>query len=266
MFKLTNALASDNPPRTEITGTDFPADGYINCVAVNPANADHVVIAFSNYNVMSLFQTLDGGTTWTAIGGNLEQNADGTGNGPSVRWVTILPSTRGDTKYFVGTSTGLYASPTLNGNNTIWVKEGGATIGNVPVEMVISRSTDNTVLVGTHGNGVFSLKYTGAITVPAADEIGSFSVSQNYPNPFGSGGNGTTIAYNLITPGQVSVKVYDLAGRVVANLVEANQPAGEYRVTWNGFSQQGTYLANGIYIYSVQVGKEQQSKQMLLLR
>ncbi|GEO05077.1 hypothetical protein AAE02nite_27410 [Adhaeribacter aerolatus] len=270
LYKLTNALASDNPPRTEITGTNFPADGYINCIAVDPTNANHAVVVFSNYNVMSLFATTDGGTSWTAVGGNLEQNTDGTGNGPSVRWATILPSIRGDTKYFVGTSTGLYASPALSDNNTIWVKEGGATIGNAPVEMVISRATDNTVLVGTHGNGVYSLKYTAAITLPDPEENGNFTVKQNKPNPFGRDRPGsstiTTILYTLIKSGQVSVKVYDLAGRVVANLVDANQPAGDYRVTWNGISQRGDYLANGIYIYSVQVDKEQISKQMLLLR
>ncbi|KAA5549246.1 T9SS type A sorting domain-containing protein [Adhaeribacter rhizoryzae] len=265
MYKLTNASASDNPPRTEITGTNFPADGYINCIAVDPTNADHIIVVFSNYNVMSLFETTNGGTSWTAVGGNLEQNSDGTGNGPSVRWASILPSTRGDTKFFVGTSTGLYASPALNGNNTIWVKEGGATIGNVPVEMVISRSIDDMVLVGTHGNGVYSLRYTATISVPDPGEGGSFTVAQNYPNPFRPGQN-TTIAYNLIQPGQVSVKIYDLAGKVVANLVDASQPAGEYRITWNGLGQRGGYLANGIYIYSVQVGKEQKSKQLLLLR
>ncbi|MDB5262200.1 MAG: hypothetical protein JWQ14_1481 [Adhaeribacter sp.] len=266
LYKITDALASNNPPRTEITGTNFPAGGYINCVAVDPTNADHVIIAFSNYNVMSLFETTNGGTSWTAIGGNLEQNPDGTGNGPSVRWVNILPATRGDTKYFVGTSTGLYASPTINGNNTIWVKEGGTSIGNVPVEMVISRSTDNTVLVGTHGNGVFSLKYTGAITLPDPTVAGNFTVGQNYPNPFGKEGISTTIVYNLAKAGRVSVKIYDVAGRVVANLVDADQPIGEYRITWNGLSQRSGYLSNGIYIYSVQVDKEQLSKQMLLLR
>ena len=275
VYKLTDALASNNPPRTDITGTNFPTGGYVSCVAADPSNADNVVVVFSNYGIMSLFQSTNGGTSWTAIGGNLEENQNGTGNGPSVRWISILPSTsRGATKYFVGTSTGLYASQNINGANTVWVKEGSATIGNVPVDMVISRTTDNMVVVGTHGNGVYSHRYTEDITEPDPNVAVDFTVGQNFPNPFplttastpSTTINATTIPYTLGQQAQVSIKIYDMTGREVIQLVNAVQSAGPHTAEWDGRYQNGGPVANGIYIYSVQVGNKQVAKQMLVLR
>ena len=98
-----------------------------------------------------MFLTKDGGKTWTDISTNLEENPDGTGNGPSVRWVDIVGES-----YYAGTSTGLYrADATLAGELT-WVPEGVDEIGNVVVTMMKSRSADSVLYVGTHGNGVYS--------------------------------------------------------------------------------------------------------------
>lgn len=149
-YRIDNA-ASGNPPASEITGGNFPADGYINCIAIDPANADRVIVVFSNYLVVSLFYTSDGGSNWTAIAGNLEQFPDGSGNGPSVRWAQILPGL-----VLAGTSTGLYSTTTLNGASTSWSQEGSSTIGHSVVEMIDYRAVDGRLVVGTHGNGIFS--------------------------------------------------------------------------------------------------------------
>ncbi|HYF03334.1 MAG TPA: T9SS type A sorting domain-containing protein, partial [Patescibacteria group bacterium] len=110
-------------------------------------------------SVISLFSTMDGGATWTAVAGNLEQNANGSGNGPSTRWMEILPVGEG-TMYLVGTSTGLYSTAYLDGNSTVWVQEGASNIGNVVVEMLDSRESDGLVVAATHGVGVYSANIT----------------------------------------------------------------------------------------------------------
>jgi len=127
-------------------------------------------VVFSNYNVVSVFATTDGGTTWTAIAGNLEQNPNGGGSGPSCRWVKILPV--GGTKiYYIGTSTGVYSTGYLNGANTVWEQEGASVIGNVVVDMIDARSSDGMVVAATHGNGIFSATVTSAPAVPAAPQL-----------------------------------------------------------------------------------------------
>lgn len=153
VFRITNAQGSESV--TDVTGASFPS-GYISGLAVNSEDANEVLISFSNYGVISLWHTTDAGANWTNISGDLEEIADGTGSGPSVRTVGILED---GLRYFAGTSTGLYSTTTLNGTSTVWTQESSSDIGDVVVEHMVVRSTDGLVVVGTHGNGVYSAQY-----------------------------------------------------------------------------------------------------------
>ncbi len=85
----------------------------------------------------------------------------------------------------------------------------------------------------------------------------SYSVS-NYPNPF----NPTTVInYQLPAEGFVTIKVYDMLGKEVAELVNENKAAGYYRVSFDA-----SKLASGIYIYSINAGSFNSSKKMILTK
>ena len=64
------------------------------------------------------------------------------------------------------------------------------------------------------------------------------------PNPFVSG---TTIAYGLPSAGHARLSVYDLSGRLVAELVDAEMPAGRHEAAWEGRDLSGSMLPGGIY-------------------
>ena len=105
--------------------------------------------------------TENAGATWIDISGNLEENPDGTGNGPSVRWITMIGNNDG---YLVGTSTGLYATTTLAGTSTVWTREdmnmdGNLLLQDAVVTMVKTRK-DGFAAAAVHGNGLFSANYT----------------------------------------------------------------------------------------------------------
>ncbi|MEX0360926.1 MAG: WD40/YVTN/BNR-like repeat-containing protein [Allomuricauda sp.] len=106
IFKMENANIDDQPPVDISTGKGLPT-GNINQIYVDPNNSDKVFAVFSNYNIKSIFMSKDAGETWESISGNLEENNDGTGNGPSARWFSIGGN---NNIYYVGTSTGLYAT------------------------------------------------------------------------------------------------------------------------------------------------------------
>lgn len=151
-----------------ITADNLPS-GTITSIAVDPRDASKVVLTFGNYGLVSIWRSEDGGQNWNSVSGNLEENINGTGDGPSVRYVEILPN--GDTEaiYLAGTSLGLYITNNLEGDNTVWNKEGETTIGNSIVSMIKTRPVEGQVFVATHGNGVFQTEY----------EIG-FSPNINY--------------------------------------------------------------------------------------
>ena len=104
------------------------------------------------------------------------------------------------------------------------------------------------------------------IITDVADEIeipNLFKLSQNYPNPFNPS---TTIEYTIPLnvrreTQNVTLKVYDILGRVVATLVNKEQPAGNYTVH---FDASG--LTSGLYFYRLHYGESINTKKMLLIK
>ncbi len=261
IYRLDNSHTA-NPIPIEITGPNFPADAYLNCIAVNPENGDELVVVFSNYNVVSLFRSGDGGSSWSNISGNLEQNPDGSGDGPSTRWAAIMP-VQGRQYYFVGSSTGLYSTTALNGALTIWKQESPDLIGNVVVDMVAVRPVDGLVAVATHGNGVYSRHFPtrpGDGGPPIAE---SFVLQQNYPNPFN---NITRIPFTLNTESQVILQIFNSRGQQVRTLVNQTLTADTYTLTWDGTDHSGHRVASGVYVYRLTVDNQHEEKRMVLVK
>jgi len=95
------------------------------------------------------------------------------------------------------------------------------------------------------GNGVENLKY---------------QLSQNYPNPFNPS---TKIAFYLPEgfTGNVTLKIYDIAGREIESLIKTQLAGGLHDVVWNA-----TKYASGIYFYKLQAGNYSDVKKMFLIK
>lgn len=163
--EVGNVIRVDNTQEItgDVTGTDLPfgdmPDGYIGAIAVDPTDAEHVFVTFTNYNVISLWESTDGGQTWSSISGNLEENANGSGSGPSIRAFAVMPDGNGGNYYFAGTTVGLFMTQTLDGDNTVWSQQSVDVIGNVVVSWVAVRPVEGFVAVSTHANGIFTGTY-----------------------------------------------------------------------------------------------------------
>ena len=155
IFKIadTRELTEDTEIITVDTG-DLPG-GNVSGIAIDPNNADRVFVTFSNYNVVSVWMSSDAGETWSSISGNLEENADGSGAGPSIRDIEIMPDGNGGNYYFTATSVGLFMTKDLKGDETNWEQQAVDVIGNVVVSNVRVRPVDGVVMASTHGSGVF---------------------------------------------------------------------------------------------------------------
>jgi len=88
-----------------------------------------------------------------------------------------------------------------------------------------------------------------------------FSLKQNYPNPFNPS---TVIEYSIpeLAAGKlVTLKIYDVLGKEVSELVSEVQPSGNYKVRFNAAG-----LSSGVYFYKITAGNFTQAKQMLLMK
>lgn len=101
------------------------------------------------------------------------------------------------------------------------------------------------------------LKEQGSIKTMESEETVGYSLD-NYPNPFNPS---TTISYSLPQAGHVTLKVYDVLGREVAELVNSVKERGKHSVVFNA----GKY-ASGFYIYTIRVNDYYASKKMLLAK
>lgn len=93
----------------------------------------------------------------------------------------------------------------------------------------------------------------------------NFTLAQNYPNPFNPT---TTIEFAVAASHtRVSLKIYDLTGRLVKTLInEKVLPGGYYRVTWNGTTDKGDPAAAGVYLYRMAAGDFARTRRMMLLK
>ena len=95
------------------------------------------------------------------------------------------------------------------------------------------------------------------------DLPGSFSLSQNFPNPFNAG---TAIDYNIENAGEVKLVVYDVLGQEITILVDEYQNPGHYNVKWSGVDNSGRAVASGMYFYRLATEDESFCKRMILLK
>ena len=86
----------------------------------------------------------------------------------------------------------------------------------------------------------------------------NYALHQNYPNPFNAT---TTINYDLKESGFVSLRVFDLLGREVADLVDDHLDAGSHSISWNPSG-----LSSGIYLYRIETGDFRAVRKLILLK
>jgi hypothetical protein len=90
------------------------------------------------------------------------------------------------------------------------------------------------------------------------------ALSQNYPNPFNPS---TTIRYQVAEQSHVSLKIYDVRGRLVQTLVNEVKDAGDYSIQWNGLESSGQQVSSGIYLYTMETGENFKStRKMVVLK
>jgi len=203
-------------------------------LAIHPTNPDIIMAVYGNYGINNIFITQNATSntpTWSLIENNL--------NAHSIRSAAIVALQNEDI-YYVGTGRGLYASSDPINND--WEIEGANEIGFAVVSGLVLRPSDNKLLIGTHGNGMFETTVSGTLSL--IDNNSSAAALTLFPNPtvselnikFSNSQVNEKMAYEIMT----------ITGKLVLSGVTKNSKVDV------------ASLSPGVYIFSLGINDETQ--------
>jgi len=108
---------------------------------------------------------------------------------------------------------------------------------------------------------------TALVTVEYVDpvpEIRAVKLYQNYPNPFNPT---TTIRFDIPERSAVYLRIYDIGGRLVGNLIEGTwYDEGTWSTEWDGRNDEGRLVPSGVYFLFIEAAGQESSRKLVILR
>ena len=189
-----------------------------------------------------VYRSTDDGIHWT----NLQEGLTNTG--------ILSLAINFDGSIYAGTFDGIFSS---SDSGATWIYTGEGLASTEINSLIFTHS--HYLIAGTRGSGIFKsinhvitdIKYSKKLQ----DE---FSLNQNYPNPFNPS---TKITYTLPINEKVVLRVYNILGKKVAELLNQDETAGKHTVQFNGNN-----LSSGVYFYSIIAGNFRETKKMILIK
>lgn len=102
-----------------------------------------------------------------------------------------------------------------------------------------------------------------ATDTPAAPRNGELVLYPSRPNPFNPS---TTLRFVLPGSGRTTLRIYDVAGREVTELVDGRREAGEATVRWDGRGADGSPMPSGVYFAQLRQGEWRASQKLVLAK
>jgi hypothetical protein len=176
---------------TKIMDKDSTSEGNVSCIDFGK-DENTIIVTKSNYNIKSVFYSTDAGKTWISK----DEKEHGLPNIP-IRYGFINP--KDNKQVMLATELGVWSTTDITVSNPKW-EPNNETLANVRCDMIKYRESDETLIVGTHGRGVFSTQ----INQPTC----AIAVAGKAPNIC----NGTKSLLTATCATGSAVKWYDAAG------------------------------------------------------
>ena len=217
-------------------GANKTSGSIVSDIAIHPTNPDIVLAVYANYGIDNIFLSTNATSvapTWTLVERNLSAH--------SIRSAAIT-QVGTEIIYFVGTARGLYSStdPTTKD----WEIEGMNSIGLALISGLVYRPSDNKLLIGTHGNGMFETTVEGNTLSTKKYNKSEIKISF-YPNP----------AQKELT---IQSNTFDLSKNVVYRISDINGKTVKKGIV-NSKKINIENLNHGVYLVNLNIEGEKQN-------
>ncbi len=227
VYKVTNAQ-SGSPGISNIS-TGLPA-GNISCIAIG-ASEQQLLVTLSNYGVTSIWESMNGGGSWTNKEGNLPDMP--------VRWALYNPNDYNQA--LIATEVGVWSTDDLSAGSVDWDPTNTG-LANVRTDMLQLRGSDNTVMAATHGRGVFTATIPATGVKPVAAFTGTPTTvceggNVNFTDQSTNSPTGWTWTFAGGTPSASSSQnptvTYNTAGNYTVQLIATNASGSDTLIQTN---------------------------------
>ncbi|MFZ1454042.1 MAG: hypothetical protein WAT20_15155, partial [Ferruginibacter sp.] len=227
LYRLDNAntVSGTTGTAVDISGASFPA-GTIICV--NSGTTDNNLVAtYTNYGINNVWVSTNGGTSWTAIDGDLPDMP--------VRWAMFEPGD--NSKLFLATEAGIYTTTNINGASTQWLPE--TTFPTVSTYMLKMRTSDSTIVAGTHGRGLWTSKIPSVV---ATNPNVTINQAAAQADPTSASPINFTVVFDQAVTGFATGDV-TLSGTAGATTAVVSGGPTTFNVAVSGMASSGTVIA-----------------------
>jgi len=250
LFMVDSAYLGSSATVTEIGSSSFPA-GYLSSVALGSSD-DEILVTFTNYGVTSVWETKDGGATWTAKEGNLPDMP--------IRWGLYNPDNTNEV--LLATELGVWSTDDLSANPVVW-EATNTGLSNVRTDMLQYRASDGQVTVATHGRGAYTgFPFSGStppdpvVTDSLVLDLALDTCNTDFVADLAGGNNGTSFGATYTSGYEAQGLVFDGVNDYV-NLGANSDMVFESSfsvATWLNTTNSGRQLVIGRNADSANVG------------
>lgn len=232
-----------------VRNDSLPPEPRILSVAIDPADSTHILAGLDD---AGLYESFDGALSWQAVAVGLPPEADVT----SIVYSPVDP----DLMFIGDLRSGVYRS--TDGGATWTTFDSG--LRTRAINDLAFSAEGEYLYAGTEGEGVYRLDAAGTgITDEGVEVASPVRLHQSRANP--SDGS-ALISFTLQGTTHVSLRIFDVSGRLVRTLLDEPRGEGEHIVAWNGQDAEGRAVASGVYFYRLEAAGSTQSKRMVLVR
>jgi len=228
---------------------------WITSVRCDPFDRQTAYVTVSGFrwdeDMSHVYRTRNLGTDWEAIDGNL----------PDAPVNEILPDPEFAGRYYVATDLGVFQS--LNEGQD-WTMLGFG-LPNVVVNTLAYEPSTRTLLAGTYGRSIFAYPLPEEISAVGKPvlAVGAGELLAPWPNP---SSGGTTFGFAARQDIDLTVEVFNVAGRRVWRQRLSAASGQTAVVSWNGRDSRGRMLASGVYLVRAQDGERVLGSRTVILQ
>jgi len=218
-------------------------ENFVHSIAINPDNSNEILVGAGFYDG-NIYKSTNGGENWVK-------------KDSAIAFVFDIKYDPRDPQFVYAATEGYGVLRSTDGGET-WHNYSNGIFYPVLYSLDIAQGDSVLLIAGSYSSGLYYIhpELSGINEQKGENELSFFQKSS-----FELSGTSTLIHFNLPKAGMVSLNLYDIMGRQVAEILNGQRPSGRNEVTWNTEK-----IPAGIYFYNLELDGINESSKVTFIK